>query len=238
MRCKEGEPMKAATLQAIEYAKKHDVPVVLTLGTKYVIADNPQWWRDFLKENVTILAMNEDEALELTGLSDPLTASDMALEWVDLVLCTAGPNGLYMAGYTEEANKRQTQHPLLPGHIAEFNRYEFSRAMRREHCEHPLRVYSHIAPYMGGPERIMNTNGAGDGALSALLHDIAANGYHRHNVPNSSKHVRSYLTYSSLAQVCKYANRVSYQVLNQHSPRLTRGLPEREDSLEESYWER
>lgn len=238
VRCKEGEPMKAATLQAIEYAKKHDVPVVLTLGTKYVIADNPQWWRDFLKENVTILAMNEDEALELTGLSDPLTASDMALEWVDLVLCTAGPNGLYMAGYTEEANKRQTQHPLLPGHIAEFNRYEFSRAMRREHCENPLRVYSHIAPYMGGPERIMNTNGAGDGALSALLHDIAANGYHRHNVPNSSKHVRSYLTYSSLAQVCKYANRVSYQVLNQHSPRLTRGLPEREDSLEESYWER
>lgn len=47
-----------------------------------------------------------------------------------------------------------------------------------------------------------------------------------------------WLTYSSLAQVCKYANRVSYQVLNQHSPRLTRGLPEREDSLEESYWDR
>ncbi|MBP1131485.1 MULTISPECIES: inosine/guanosine kinase [Enterobacterales] len=238
VRCKEGEPMPAATMQAIEFAKKHDVPVVLTLGTKYVIADNPQWWRDFLKEHVSILAMNEDEALELTGLSDPLTASDMALEWVDLVLCTAGPNGLYMAGYTEESNKRETQHPLLPGHIAEFNRYEFSRAMRRESCENPFRIYSHIAPYMGGPEKIMNTNGAGDGALSALLHDIAANGYHRNNVPNSSKHVRSYLTYSSLAQVCKYANRVSYQVLNQHSPRLTRGLPEREDSLEESYWER
>ena len=36
----------------------------------------------------------------------------------------------------------------------------------------------------------------------------------------------------------QYANRVSYQVLNQHSPRLTRGLPEREDSLEEAYWDR
>ncbi|MCZ5911284.1 hypothetical protein O5154_28830, partial [Escherichia coli] len=34
----------------------------------------------------------------------------------------------------------------------------------------------------------------------------------------------TWLTYSSLAQVCKYANRVSYQVLNQHSPRLTRGF--------------
>ncbi|MCW8112841.1 inosine/guanosine kinase [Yersinia intermedia] len=238
VRCKLDEPMPAATMQAISYAKKHDVPVVMTLGTKYVIADNPQWWRDFLSEHVSILAMNEDEAYELTGLNDPLMASDMALNLVDLVLCTAGPNGLYMAGYTEEANKRQTQHPLLPGAIAEFNLYEFSRAMRQEHCDHPLRIYSHIAPYMGGPEKIMNTNGAGDGALSAVLHDIAANGYHRNNVPNSSKHVRSYLSYSSLAQVCKYANRVSYQVLNQHSPRLTRGLPEREDSLEESYWER
>ena len=105
-------------------------------------------------------------------------------------------------------------------------------------CENPFKIYSHIAPYMGGPEKIMNTNGAGDGALAALLHDVAANGFHRTNVPNSSKHQRTYLTYSSLAQVCKYANRVSYQVLNQHSPRLTRGLPEREDSLEESYWER
>ncbi|SQC42801.1 inosine-guanosine kinase [Klebsiella pneumoniae] len=84
----------------------------------------------------------------------------------------------------------------------------------------------------------MNTNGAGDGALAALLHDITANNYHRNNVPNSSKHKCKWLTYSSLAQVCKYANRVSYQVLNQHSPRLTRGLPEREDSLEEAYWDR
>ncbi|PLR39326.1 inosine/guanosine kinase [Chimaeribacter coloradensis] len=238
VRCKPGEPMPDATMQAIAYAKKHEVPVVLTLGTKYVIADNPEGWREFLRDHVSILAMNEEEAEALTGLSDPLLASDMALEWVDLVLCTAGPNGLYMAGYTEESSRRQTQHPLLPGAIAEFNLYEFSRAMRRQHCETPFRIYSHIAPYMGGPEKIMNTNGAGDGALSAVLHDIAANGYHRNNVPNSSKHARSFLTYSSLAQVCKYANRVSYQVLNQHSPRLTRGLPEREDSLEEAYWER
>lgn len=238
VRCKPGEPMPLATMKAIEYAKKHDVPVVLTLGTKYVIADDPQWWRDFLKEHVSVVAMNEDEALELTGHADPLLASDAALEWVDLVLCTAGPAGLYMAGFTESDFKRQTTHPLFPGAIAEFNRYEFSRAMRFKDCQTPEKVYSHIEPYMGGPEKIMNTNGAGDAALSALLHDITANSYHRINVPNSSKHPRSYLTYSSLAQVCKYANRVSYQVLSQHSPRLTRGLPEKEDSLEEAYWER
>lgn len=238
VRCAPGEPMPEATMEAIGFAKKHNVPVVLTLGTKYVIGDKPEFWQAFLREHVSILAMNEEEAEALTGLSDPLMASNMALDWVDLVLCTAGPNGLFMAGYTEEAGKRVTQHPLLPGAIPEFNQYEFSRAMRHQDCEQPLKIFSHIAPYMGGPEKIMNTNGAGDGALAAMLHDITANNYHRLNVPNSSKHGRSYLTYSSLAQVCKYANRVSYQVLNQHSPRLSRGLPEREDSLEESYWER
>ncbi|MCX8958046.1 inosine/guanosine kinase [Erwinia psidii] len=238
LRGKPGEPMSEATMQAVSFAKKHDVPVVLTLGTKYIIGDAPAFWRDFLCEHVSVLAMNEEEAEALTGLNDPLQAANMALDWVDLVLCTAGPNGLYMAGFTEDDGKRKTQHPLLPGAIAEFNQYEFSRAMRRHDCQQPARIYSHIAPYMGGPEKIMNTNGAGDGALAALLHDITANNYHRLNVPNSSKHGRQYLTYSSLAQVCKYANRVSYQVLNQHSPRLSRGLPEREDSLEESYWER
>ncbi|ATZ10922.1 inosine/guanosine kinase [Erwinia amylovora] len=238
VRCNPGEPMPLATMQAIEWAKKHNVPVVLTLGTKYVIADNPQFWRDFIRDHVSVVAMNEEEAFELTGQRDPLQAANMALDWVDLVLCTAGPDGLYMAAFTEDSAKRATQHPLLPGAIPEFNRYEFSRAMRYQDCRHPLRIFSHIAPYMGGPEKIKNTNGAGDGALAALLHDITANNFHRANVPNSSKHARSYLTYSSLAQVCKYANRVSYQVLNQHSPRLTRALPEREDSLEESYWER
>ena len=238
LRSRPGEPMREATMQAVAYAKKHGVPVVLTLGTTFIIADDPAWWQTFLKENVSILAMNEDEAQALTGIGDPLLAADRALDWVDLVLCTAGPAGLYMAGFTEESAKRETQHPLLPGAIAEFNRYEFSRAMRYRECDRPLRIYSHIAPYMGGPEKIMNTNGAGDAALAALLHDIAANNYHRSTVPNSDKHALGWLTYSSLAQVCKYANRVSYQVLNQHSPRLTRGLPEREDSLEEAYWER
>ncbi|MDE1189320.1 MAG: inosine/guanosine kinase [Pantoea sp.] len=238
VRCQPGEPMPEATLRAIDYAKKHNVPVVLTLGTKYVIQDDPQFWRDFLRDHVSIVAMNEEEALALTGETDPLLAANMALDWVDLVLCTAGPTGLYMAGFTEQEYKRKTNHPLLPGAIAEFNQFEFSRAMRQQDCQQPLRIFSHIAPYMGGPEKIMNTNGAGDAALAALLHDITANNFHRQKVPNSSKHAREYLTYSSLAQVCKYANRVSYQVLNQHSPRLTRGLPEREDSLEESYWDR
>lgn len=237
MRADADEPMPRATLRAVELARAHGVPVVLTLGTRFIIAERPEFWRSFISEHVDILAMNEEEAEALTGESDALLACDRALDLTDLVLCTAGPTGLYMAGWTDDAVKRATRYTLLPGAIPEFNQYEFSRPMRRTDCTDPIKVFAHIAPYHGGPARIMSANGAGDAALSALLHDISANRYHRARVPTSAKHVRDFLTYSSMSQVCRYANRVSYAVLVQSSPRLTRGLPEREDGLnEEAYW--
>ena len=237
LRCKDTDPLPAATARAVSLARERGVPVVLTLGTQLVIAERPEFWRAFIAEHVDLVAMNELEGEALTGFSDPLLACERALDWTDLVLCTAGPIGLYLAGYTDEAVKRETRYPLLPGAIPEFNRYEFSRPMAREACTTPVKVFAHIAPYHGGPERITSTNGAGDAALAALLHDLAANRYHRARVPNSAKHVRAFLTYSSMSQVCRYANRVSYQVLSQSSPRLTRGLPEREEGLDdEAYW--
>ena len=239
MRCKPGDPMPEATARAVALAHEHGVPVVLTLGTRFVIAERPEFWRAFIADHVDIIAMNEEEAEALTGASDPLLACDRALELADLVLCTAGPSGLYLAGYTDDEVKRETRYPLLPGAIPEFNRYEFSRPMLRGRCTNPVKVFAHIAPYHGGPERITSTNGAGDAALAALLHDMAANRYHRGRVPNSAKHVREFLTYSSMSQVCRYANRVSYEVLAQSAPRLTRGLPEREEGLDdEAYWAR
>ncbi|MFA0084775.1 inosine/guanosine kinase [Vibrio sp. E150_011] len=238
MRGKPDDPMPLAVARAVELAKQKSVPVVLTLGTKWVIEGNEKFWQDYIKDNVTIVAMNEEEGEALTGFSDPLLAADKALDWVDLVLCTAGPHGLYMAGYCDNVALRDTTHELIEGPIENFNQFEFSRAMRKSDCTDPQKVYSHIGPYLGGPLEIKNTNGAGDGALSALLHDMTANAFHHNNVPKSDKHIVPCLTYSSLSQVCKYANRVSYEVLMQHSPRLTRALPEREDSLEEAYWDR
>ena len=237
LRCQPGEPMPDATMRALELARARGVPVVLTLGTRFVIAERPAFWREFIREHVDIVAMNEEEAEALTGAADPLLACDRALEFTSVVLCTAGPVGLYLAGFTDDEVKRETRYPLLPGAIPEFNRCEFSRPMLRSKCEKPVRVFAHIAPYHGGPARITSTNGAGDAALAALLHDRAANRYHRANVPNSAKHVRDFLTYSSMSQVCRYANRVSYEVLVHASPRLTRGLPEREEGLDdEKYW--
>ncbi|USD67964.1 inosine/guanosine kinase [Vibrio sp. SCSIO 43136] len=238
MRGKPEDPMPKAVQRAIELAKENNVPVVLTLGTKYVIEGKAEWWQEYLRDNITVVAMNEEEGEALTGELDPLKAADKALEWVDLVLCTAGPEGLYMAGYTEESTKRESNNPMREGSIENFNQFEFSRSMRKSDCEQPIKVYSHIEPYLGGPLEIKNTNGAGDAALSTLLHDMAANLYHKANVVDSDKHSQAYLSYSSLSQICKYANRVSYEVLTQHAPRLSRALPEREDSLEEIYWDR
>ena len=237
MRTQGDETMTEATMQAIKYANDANVPVVLTLGTKFLIEQDPTWWANFVEKHVDILAMNEEEGQAITGYEDPLLAADKALDWVDLVICTAGEKGLFMAGFVDDSFKRETEYPLLPGAIPDFNRYEFSRAMRKVDCENPIKAYSHTAPFMGGPDSIKNTNGAGDCALAAVLHDLSANVYHKLNVANSAKHQQQAITYSSLAQISKYANRASYEVLVQHSPRLSRGLPEREDCLEQVYWD-
>ena len=237
MRTQGAETMTEATMQAIKYANDANVPVVLTLGTKFLIEQDPTWWANFVEKHVDILAMNEEEGQAITGYEDPLLAADKALDWVDLVICTAGEKGLFMAGFVDDSCKRETEYPLLPGAIPDFNRYEFSRAMRKVDCQNPIKAYSHTAPFMGGPDSIKNTNGAGDCALAAVLHDLSANVYHKLNVANSAKHQQQAITYSSLAQISKYANRASFEVLVQHSPRLSRGLPEREDCLEQVYWD-
>ncbi|MEE2023389.1 MULTISPECIES: inosine/guanosine kinase [Alkalimonas] len=233
-----GQPIIDAMQHTLQLANDKQVPVVMSLGTRHLVEELRTTIQHTAEQHVQILAMNEQEAEALTGLADPLLAAEAILEWVDMVLITAGADGLYLCGYTDETFKRETSHPIKSGSLADFNRYEFSRPMLRRDCRQPLKVYSHIDPYLGGPERIANTNGAGDGALAAVLHDMAANHHHRQLQPMSSKHEQPYLAYSSFAQICKYANRVSYEILVQYASRLSKGLPEREDSLEEAYWER
>lgn len=236
-RTREHGTIYEAMEKSIELAKARNLPVGLTLGTHFMVSEYRDEIEDFIRAHVNLVACNEDEAEALTGESDPLGAIDKLLDMADMVLLTAGPAGLYFGGYTDKQCVRITKYPLKSGVIPEYNRYEFSRPLLKENCEEPIKVISHISPFMGGPERIVNTNGAGDGALAALLHDMAANRFHNKVMPSSSKHDRNYMTYSSFAQVCKYANRVSYEILVQSSPRLAHGLPEREDSLEEAYWD-
>jgi len=229
-------PISASTLKACEIAKRAGVPIVLTLGTSSLIDEKRDFFMKFIQDHVNVLAMNFDEARALTQIDDPLLALEHVLDWTDLALLTVGAQGLYVGGNVEEERARRTEHELHTKSIVNYNLYEFSRAMKRSDCVKPIKIYSHINPFMGGPMVIRNTNGAGDGALSALLHDMTANRYHRKRIPNSPKHNAPYLTYSSLSQICKYSNRVSFEILSKNSPRLFRGLPEREESLEEAYW--
>jgi inosine kinase len=231
-----GEPIYDATLKAADIAKENDVPVVFSLGTSTLVEQHKKYLLDFLQTSVSVVAMNQQEAIALTGIEDPLLACESLLEMVDMVLLTVGKKGLYLAGHVDERVKRKTKDELHSKSITEYNKFEYSRAMRKQDCDNPVKIYTHINPFKGGPLVIKNTNGAGDAALSALLHDISANDYHQARVPNSPKHNTRYLTYSSLSQISKYANRVSFEVLIQSSPRLFKGLPEREDSLEEAYW--
>jgi inosine kinase len=228
-------------IQAVTIANKYNIPVALSLGTSSLIAERREFFLDFIKKHVAIIAMNEDEASALTKINDPLLALNEALNWVDLCLLTVGSKGLYIGAHTDAANKRETKDKIHSKSISEYNKYEYSRAMLVSDCQEPIKIYTHINPYMGGPGKIKNTNGAGDAALSALLHDIASNSYHRQAFPQSPKHVVKFLTYSSIHQVSKYCNRASYEVLKQNSPRLLRGLPTREENLEENledaYWD-
>lgn len=232
----EEEPIFRATIKACELAKEYNVPVVMSLGTSSLVEEKKDYLLDFSKKYVTALAMNSEEAIALTGIEDPLLASEYMLDFVDLALVTVGHKGLYLCGHTDDDIKRPTEEPLVTKSIVNYNAYEYSRAMRRRDCINPIKIYTHIAPYNGGPLTIKNTNGAGDAALSTLLHDISANSHHRLEIPNSPKHDKQYLSYSSISQISKYANRVSFEVLNQNSPRLYKGLPEREEVLDEGYW--
>ncbi|MDO9183536.1 MAG: inosine/guanosine kinase [Bacteriovorax sp.] len=233
----ESSSMFEANLAACKLAKKYNVPVVLSLGTSSLISARREFFQDFIKSYVSLCAMNEDEALALVGETDPLLSCEKILDLCDMVLLTVGPRGLYLAAHVDQAAKRETKDFIHTKSIAEYNKFEYSRAMLKVDCTNPIKIYTHINPYMGGPGVIKNTNGAGDAALSALLHDIASNSYHRQVTPNSPKHSFSYLTYSSIHQVSKYSNRASFEVLKQNSPRLAKGLPAKEESLEEAYWD-
>lgn len=229
-------PIFEATIKACEIAKQNNVPVIISLGTSSLVAEKIDYLKEFLERYVSIVAMNQEEAIALTDIDDPLLAAEAILDTVDMALITVGKKGLYLGGHCCEQYLRPTKEPLHTKSIVEYNKYEYSRPMRKINCSSPVKIYSHINPFKGGPSTIKNTNGAGDAALSAIIHDIAANDWHRLKVPNSPKHEGIHLSYSSLSQICKYCNRASFEVLSQNSPRLIRSLPQKEDSLEEAYW--
>ena len=215
-------PISDAAILMMEIAHAAGVPVAFGMGTSTIVRRMHAEILDILKKYVNIAAMNAREAEALTGFSDPLLAGNALLDVTDAVLITEGARGLTMCGYTDDSVKRATRDGLHSGSIENYNQYEYSRLVLRHHCPNPVRIFTHIHPSLGGPQRLQNTSGAGDAALAAFLHDVAATRYHAESVPDSKKHSANiqFLTYSSLSRNAQYGNRVAYEVLRNNSPRL------------------
>jgi inosine kinase len=212
-------PVHGAQALLMRTAWEAKVPVVLSLGLAALVEEKREFVFDLLRRGVNIAAMNAEEAFALVATENPILAVDEILNYSDLALITDGKKGLYLGGWVDERNRRRTGYELHSKGITNYNQFEYSRAQRRCDCEQPTKIYTHINPYLGGPTRFVSTNGAGDAALAALIHDICANTYSRGHAPESEKHQDSYLTYSSIAQIAKYANSVCYEVLKS-PPRL------------------
>jgi len=212
-------PVYDAQMALMGTAWDAGVPVILSLGLAALVREQRGLSCEILKTCVTVAAMNAEEACALTGTDNPMLALDEILDWTDMAMITAGGKGLFIGGWVDEDNRRETDYELCSQGIADYSRYEYSRVQRRTDCRRPMKIYTHIDPYLGGPRRIASTNGAGDAALAAVIHDVCANAYSLRHMPGSEKHLHPYLTYSSVAQIAKYANSVCYEVLK-HPPRL------------------
>lgn len=216
-------PIAKAAIKLLKDASEAGIPVAFGLGTSALVKRMRDDLIDIIRKYVNIAAMNAREAEALTGESDPLRAGQIILDWADAVLITEGAHGLTICGYTDDSVKRATREALhSSGEFINYNQYEYSRLVLKENCHNPIQIYTHIHPYLGGPQKLCNTSGAGDAALAAFLHDIAATAYHRESVPDCKKHTQGikFLTYSSLSRNAQYGNRVAYEVLRNNSPRL------------------
>ena len=162
-------PIFQSTMKAVKIAKEHDVPVVLTMGTSFLIEEKREFLRNFIMDYVNVAAMNDDEAFALSGHKDSLLAGESILDMTNLTLITVGSEGLYLCGYVDKTLARETKDMIHSKSIAEYNKYEYSCSMKKINCEEPIKIYSHINPFMGGPGQIKNTNGAGDAALAAVF---------------------------------------------------------------------
>ena len=140
----EDRPIAGAALRMMELATAAGVPVAFGLGTAALVRERRAQVRELLDAWVTVAAMNAQEAEALTGESDALLAGRAALQWVDLAVITEGSRGLTLCGYTCERVRRETREEVRSKAIPEYNRWEFSRLLRRADCERPQEVYSHI----------------------------------------------------------------------------------------------
>jgi len=119
----ESSPLFKSTMKALKIAKDSNVPIIISLGTSSLVEEKREFFLDIIKDYVTILAMNEQEASALFGEDDPLLAGEKSLDYVDMTLLTVGKRGLYVCGYVDESMARETKDMIHTKSISEYNKY-------------------------------------------------------------------------------------------------------------------
>lgn len=88
-----GDSTKAAALKAIEYAKKNNVKVALTISDPFLIHICKEQFQELIEGPVDLLFCNEEEAKALTGLDDPIDCAHAIHKQCENVALTLGKNG-------------------------------------------------------------------------------------------------------------------------------------------------
>ncbi len=88
-----GGPTKAAALKAIELAKANDVKVALTISDPFLIDICRDEFQKLIEGPVDLLFCNEEEAMSLTGLEDPIDCAHAIHKHCENVALTLGKNG-------------------------------------------------------------------------------------------------------------------------------------------------
>ncbi|MGB0360405.1 MAG: hypothetical protein ACPGEF_03225, partial [Endozoicomonas sp.] len=95
--------------------------------------------------------------------------------------------------------------------------YSDQYPMLHSHCLSPCKTICYEPSHLSHQDKLVNTNGAGDSALAALLHGITGKIAHTETVKTESKYTLSYKTF---AENSYYSSEVSRLILQQEPPRL------------------
>ncbi|WP_067521255.1 PfkB family carbohydrate kinase [Endozoicomonas ascidiicola] len=221
----ESQPIYAASQRAVKLAHQYHKPILMTLGSANLVQHMTTELQNYLSQNIMVVAMNGDEAQALTGKPDIPTAAMKVLDYTDLALITDGKNGLYFCGYIDRPYSFQPyeyqNNGREPEQSIKINQYTKSYPALKINCLSPYKIVCHEPACMKNQDMIVNTNGAGDAAMSALIHclRISDNPFSPDNKGSALP-----LTHTTFSETAMYANWVSKQVVQQVSPRLLKAL--------------
>ncbi|HAK94956.1 MAG TPA: hypothetical protein DCM87_08120 [Planctomycetes bacterium] len=91
--------------------------------------------------------------------------------------------------------------------------------MLRRSCTHPEKASFHCDPLPCDPTDLVNTNGAGDAALAAVVHELVAARLEGDD-PWRAGAERACVTRSTFAEIAQYASRVAHEIVRRPQARL------------------